>query len=105
MSPLQEFAVLRACQEALMNVLVHLHATVVEVRLTVTDEDGVLTVEDDGASGRTSGEPPASTASGGGSGIPGMRERANAVGGAVTADLSPRGWRVRLVLSAAGLGS
>jgi signal transduction histidine kinase len=102
LSAVQEFAVLRVCQEALTNVLVHSRATAVDVQLSAADGDTVLTVEDDGAQADAAAEPGAPrAATDGGSGIPGMRERAKAVGGAVTAGWSSRGWRVQLVVPGA----
>lgn len=99
MSAVQEFAVLRVCQEALTNVLVHSDASGVEVRLDEVEGETVLTVEDDGAAALKKRQAPELRAAGhGGSGIPGMRERARAVGGTVTAGRSARGWRVQLVM-------
>jgi signal transduction histidine kinase len=99
LTALQEFAVLRVCQEALTNVLVHSHATSASVRLLTADAAAVLTVDDDGA-GETSRTPLSIDGStgGDGSGIRGMRERAAAAGGVVTAGPSEAGWRVRLIV-------
>jgi DNA-binding NarL/FixJ family response regulator/signal transduction histidine kinase len=99
LTALQEFAVLRVCQEALTNVLVHSHATSASVRLFMVDGDAVLTVEDDGAGEMMSRTPPkVGQTTGDGSGLRGMRERATAAGGFVTAGPSDAGWRVRLVV-------
>lgn len=99
LTAVQEFAVLRVCQEALTNVLVHSRATQVDVTLAAAGRDAVLVVEDDGGRGAGQGSVARLiTSSGGGSGIPGMRERAEAAGGIVTAGRTATGWRVELVV-------
>lgn len=101
LNAMQEFALLRVCQEALTNVLVHSSATAVEVTLAAEGGDTVLIVEDNGARGRSPEDPVVSGQTQGGSGIPGMHERARAVGGTVTTGWSSQGWRVRLALPTA----
>jgi signal transduction histidine kinase len=126
LTAIEEFAVLRVCQEALTNVLIHSDAEHVHVALTVLAGDLVLYVEDDGApvsttstqlsaSGPDSGTAPhteggtrtspasrttrrAGTLGSGGTGIRGMQERAEAVGGTLVAGPGQRGWRVELLV-------
>ncbi|WP_344790617.1 sensor histidine kinase [Gryllotalpicola daejeonensis] len=98
LSAVQEFSMLRVCQEALTNVLVHSPATSVEVRLFTAGSDAVLLVEDNGTLVAPTKSEGRSDASAGGSGLRGMRERAKAAGGFVSAGPSPVGWRVELVL-------
>ncbi len=90
---LQQFAVLRVCQEALTNVLIHSGATAATVRLGRVGSDVVLMVEDNGAAA-----PAPSGLGSGGAGLRGMRERADAVGGHLMAGSTGRGWRVDLVV-------
>jgi signal transduction histidine kinase len=105
--PQVELAALRIVQESLTNVLLHAGATRAAVR--VAPEGGSLRVDvdDDGPAGPPSRDPfapgaPAPTASGGGNGLPGMRERALSCGGHVGAGASPLGgWRVTALLPAA----
>lgn len=93
-------AVVRVAQEALTNV--RKHAPEAEVSLTLhagaaAEEDVVLVVEDRHPDGR----PPAAGAlasSGGGFGVRGMRERAEELGGTLTAGAVDGGWRVELRL-------
>jgi signal transduction histidine kinase len=68
--------------EALTNVAKHAHANV--VHLTAAHDDGVLTVEvrDDGVGGVDAGR---------GSGILGLTDRAEALGGTISIDSPPRG--------------
>jgi signal transduction histidine kinase len=78
-------------QEALNNVLKHAHARRVQVRLDLAADRVVLEVADDGA-----GFDP-SVRGGGGFGLPGMRERAERLGGRLQIDSSPgAGTRVRV---------
>ena len=74
--------VARVVQEALANVRRHSGAGRVEVRLSVEDEEVVVEIEDDGR-----GFDPAS--SGGGVGLVGMRERAQALGGRLEVESRP----------------
>lgn len=76
----------RIVQEALTNVMKHAHAArVVTVDVTITPEDVVIVVQDDGAAH--------SSPLGMGLGLVGMRERAALHQGSVTAGATPRGWR------------
>jgi signal transduction histidine kinase len=77
-----ESACYRIAQEALTNVTRHAAARRVELRLVVEGERLVLTVKDDGRGFST-------TASAAGRGLPGMRERAELLGGALTVTSSP----------------
>jgi signal transduction histidine kinase len=83
-------AAYRIVQEALTNVVRHAGAATVSIRIGQEDGDLVVVVDDDGVGG------PGSLAAGGGNGIRGMRDRASALGGQLTA--GPRaggGFRVR----------
>ncbi|KQO64565.1 hypothetical protein ASF23_16435 [Curtobacterium sp. Leaf261] len=103
LSALQEFALLRVCQEALTNVLIHSDAATVHVALLPIADDVVLLVEDDGAiaSGLPVAERRAGAFGSGGAGIRGMQERAEAVGARLVAGPVLHGWRVELVMPAA----
>ncbi len=85
-----DLAAFRIVQEALTNVVRHAGAVTATVRLRYAERDLIVQVDDDGRgspSGRTSG---------GGNGIPGMRERAAALGGQLVAGPGPGGgFRVR----------
>jgi signal transduction histidine kinase len=89
-------AVLRVVQEALTNV--HKHAPGAKVSVVVsapTSDELVVVVDDaDGRSPQTNGLADA----GGGFGLRGMRERAEGLGGTLTAGASDHGWRVELRL-------
>ncbi|MEN3540148.1 histidine kinase [Microbispora sp. ZYX-F-249] len=76
----------RIVQESLTNVSRHAPGSRVTVRVAYGPEELVVTVEDDGA-----GAARAETGLGGGNGIPGMRERAAALGGSLTAGPRPGG--------------
>jgi signal transduction histidine kinase len=89
-----EVAAYRIVQEALTNVLRHSGARTCEVDVRAADGALVVTVADDGAGPATHGP-----TSGGGAGLPGMRERAEELGGSFTmADRSGGGTVVRAVL-------
>ncbi|HEY3504278.1 MAG TPA: sensor histidine kinase [Actinocatenispora sp.] len=76
-----DLAAYRIVQEALTNVYRHANATAATVRLAYGGDELVVTVADDGAgSGMPTDDP-----DGGGNGIPGMRQRATALGGSLTA--------------------
>ncbi|MGW2313544.1 sensor histidine kinase [Actinomadura luteofluorescens] len=79
-----DLAAYRIVQEALTNVTRHSGATSAVVRVRYGAEDVVVSVEDDGTPG--SGAPSA-----GGSGIRGMRDRAEALGGGLDAGPGPDG--------------
>jgi signal transduction histidine kinase len=94
-----DLAAFRIVQEALTNIVRHAGARAARVELTYGTDELTVQVDDDGhgpsaAAGRR--EVPSSDGEGGGNGIPGMRERAVALGG--TFDAGPRsggGFRVR----------
>ena len=93
--PAVRLALYRVTQEALTNVRKHAHPERVEVRLEYLGDDISLTVEDFTAVGDG---PPALALgdSGGGYGLTGMRERAELLGGTLTA--APTGGGFRVVL-------
>ena len=87
-------AIYRTAQEALTNVLRHSAADRVEI--TLAYEEGTrLVVEDHGP-----GAPVAVGAAGAGYGLTGMRERAELLGGRLTAEPTADGFRVELWLPA-----
>ena len=89
-----DLAAYRIVQEALTNVTRHAHARTAAVRISADGDDLVVEVTDDGLG---AGAGPSTV--GGGNGIPGMRERAAALGGHL--DAAPRpggGYAVRGVL-------
>jgi signal transduction histidine kinase len=83
LSPEREQELYRLAQEALNNVLKHAHASRVSVRLGIATGAATLEVADDGV-----GFEPA-LQSGAGFGLPGMRERAERLGGSLRIDSSP----------------
>ena len=102
-------AVYRVAQEALTNVRKHARPERVEVRLAYASDRTCLTVEDfvpgaaaasAGNSGGPAGAPPEVKLSGGGYGLTGMRERAELLGGSLTAAPTARGFRVELQVPA-----
>jgi signal transduction histidine kinase len=99
----QESTVLRIVQESLTNVMLHSGASAVTVYLRSRADEVWLRVEDDGgAPGAVARIDPAVLASGG-SGLRGMRERAEALGGTFSAGpLDGRGWLVEALLPHAG---
>jgi two-component system, NarL family, sensor kinase len=90
-----ETAVYRIAQEALQNVMKHASAAHVQLRLSVAAGAVLLEISDDGV-----GFDPATTAERAGPvgyGLPGMQQRAELLGGQLTADSTPgRGTMVRL---------
>jgi len=85
----------RIVQEAFTNILRHAGHATVRVSLRRTAERLTIEVVDDGV--------PAGTPAGTGHGIPGMRERAVALGGTFEAGpVPPRGWRVLASLPTSG---
>ena len=88
--------VYRILQESLTNAVRHGTSGGAAVRLEVSDRSAVLTVDTVG----TVEMPSSPGAVTGGSGLAGMRERAQALGGELTAGPSGSGWRVRTVLPA-----
>jgi signal transduction histidine kinase len=81
-----QVALYRVAQEALTNALRHAGPVDVAVSLAAADDSMTLRI----ASGEPSSARPAQTP-GGGLGIPGMRERMNAVGGTLEAGPTPGG--------------
>jgi signal transduction histidine kinase len=90
-----DLAAFRIVQEALTNVTRHAQAAHATVRLTYGEDELTVQVDDDG---RGDGE---QVTAGGGNGIPGMRERAAALGGSLEAGRREGGgFRVRARLPA-----
>ena len=90
-------AVCGIAREALTNTLRYAAGSGVRIRLAGAPDGWELTVDDDGA--RADGVPDL----GSGRGVAGMRERAHALGGTLTAGPRPGGgWRVRAVLPPPG---
>jgi signal transduction histidine kinase len=87
-------AVYRVAQEALTNVRKHARAERVQVRLAYAGDRTCLTVEDFGPG--HAARPPAVALSGGGYGLTGMRERAELLGGSLTAAPTSHGFGVEL---------
>jgi signal transduction histidine kinase len=91
-------AVYRAAQEALTNVARHSGAASAEVALEYAPGAVRLTVTDAGAGGR--GGPPLLAGAGSGYGLGAMRERAELLGGQMSAGPVDRGFRVEIELPA-----
>jgi two-component system sensor histidine kinase UhpB len=85
LEPEQDLAIYRVAQESLTNAARHARAETVELELSNGDGVVVLQVRDDGR-----GIAP-SEATGGGTGLAGMRERAMLVGGRLTVTAAPEG--------------
>jgi signal transduction histidine kinase len=77
--PSVDQAAYRIVQESLTNARKHAGPASAHVRLGYTDDGLSIQVDDDGRGPATPGEPS------GGDGLPGMRERATALGGTLTA--------------------
>jgi signal transduction histidine kinase len=77
-------AVYRILQEALTNVIRHAPGAPASARLVLSERDATLTVDSLGKPGTGTGH-----------GVPGMRERAESIGGTCTAGPSGAGWLVR----------
>jgi signal transduction histidine kinase len=94
-----EVAILRAAQEAVANALRHAAASTITITLTYFDDEVSLDVIDDGA-----GFDPAAVAAPtreGGHGLPGMRERAEHLGGRLDVESRPgEGTAIALALPA-----
>lgn len=89
-------AVFRIVQEALTNVVRHARGARVEVQVTTVGDDLRVEVTDDGRGETVLGVP---APDGTGSGVRGMRERAEALGGRLEAGPRPEGgWAVRATL-------
>jgi signal transduction histidine kinase len=91
LDPDARLTVYRAAQEALTNVRKHTHCSRVELRLDYGPRGTRLTVEDFGANGTG-----AAVSNGRGYGLTGMRERAELLGGTLTACPTEAGFRVEL---------
>jgi signal transduction histidine kinase len=89
-------AVYRTAQEALTNIRRHACARRVELRLDYQRQGTRLTVDDDGRTGA----PAPAAATGGGYGLTGMRERAELLGGTLTAAPTGSGYHVELWIPA-----
>ena len=93
LSPLADTAVFRVAQQAISNALQHAPGSPITVRVTRLEATFELSVLN-GPARRLPTDP-----GGGGTGLTVMRERADAVGGALQAGpVEGGGWRVRLVL-------
>jgi signal transduction histidine kinase len=90
-------ALFRVAQEALTNITKHAHPDRVELRLAHEDHATRLTVEDFAESG---GEGPRVQGPSSGYGLTGMRERAELLGGTLTASTTEGGYRVELLVPA-----
>jgi len=91
-------ALYRTAQEALTNVRRHSAADRVEIALRYAPDGTTLVVEDHGPGAPVVVGPGSS--SGGGYGLPGMRERAELLGGRLSAEPTADGFRVELWLPA-----
>jgi signal transduction histidine kinase len=94
LAPDARLALYRTAQEALTNIRRHAAATRVELRLAYRPDGTILTVADHGP-----GAPPAAP-NGHGYGLTGMRERAELLGGRLSAAPTDDGFRVELWLPA-----
>jgi signal transduction histidine kinase len=95
--------VLRVVQEALTNVRKHAPGAAVSVAVHAGEgahEDVVVVVDDQPVPGQLASAPNGLSAAGGGYGIQGMRERAQLLGGTLSAGPAGPGWRVALRLPA-----
>jgi signal transduction histidine kinase len=95
--------VLRIVQEALTNVRKHAPGAEVSVRIhagEAPDDQVVLVVEDRPTVAQPAGRAEGLATSGGGYGVRGMRERAELLGGTLSAGHADGGWRVELRLPA-----
>jgi signal transduction histidine kinase len=92
LAPEARLALYRVAQEALTNITKHAHPEGVELRLAYEASATRLTVEDRTTSSGT--QPP--PISNGGYGLTGMRERAELLGGTLTTETTPTGFRVQL---------
>jgi signal transduction histidine kinase len=94
--PAVKLALYRVTQEALTNVRKHAHPDRVEVGLEYLRDGVSLAVEDFSALQDKPAPAPGGEASGGGYGLTGMRERAELLGGTLTAAPTGSGFRVAL---------
>ena len=79
-----ELAAFRIVQEAITNVVRHSGATTAQITLRYADRELVVQIDDDGPGGAVKSDPT-------GSGIRGMRERAESLHGSLTVGPSPLG--------------
>lgn len=96
-------AVLRVIQEALTNVRKHAPGASVSVEVHAGEhphEEVVLRVDDRPPANGVATQSSPLASSGGGYGLTGMRERAQLLGGTLSAGARPDGWRVELHLPA-----
>jgi signal transduction histidine kinase len=84
-------ALYRVAQEALTNIRKHAHPDRVDIRLEYLPDEVLLSVDDVGSAGAPSAAVP-----GGGYGLTGMRERAELLGGTLTAGPTAAGFVVSL---------
>jgi signal transduction histidine kinase len=91
-------AVYRTVQEALTNIRRHATPERVTIELSYLRDDTVLVVEDRATAGTP--PPPPIALTGAGYGVTGMRERAELLGGELTAEPTRNGFRVELRLPA-----
>jgi signal transduction histidine kinase len=98
--PAVRLALYRVTQEALTNIRKHAHPERVEVRLEYLRDEINLAVEDFAAAHDGPSPAAAIDASGGGYGLTGMRERAELLGGTLTAGPTGCGFRVLLRIPA-----
>ncbi len=91
-------AILRVVQESLTNVSKHAPGSETSIAVTVDEREITAVIENRLAEVPVAAGPLA--ASGGGYGIAGMRERAEALGGTLAAGPTATGWRVELRLPA-----
>ena len=98
--PAVRLALYRATQEALTNIRKHAHPERVEVRLEYLRDEVSLAVEDYAATDDKPAPALAIGESGGGYGLTGMRERAELLGGSLTAGRTGHGFRIVLRIPA-----
>jgi signal transduction histidine kinase len=84
----------RTAQEGLTNVAKHAPGATVTVQMAFETDQVILTVTDTGPPEGRAPSPLAET--GGGFGIEGLRERAELIGGSLSAGSFGAGWQVRL---------
>jgi signal transduction histidine kinase len=94
--PAVKLALYRVTQEGLTNIRKHAHPERAEVRLEYLRDGVSLAVEDFFGSADKPAPTPVIEASGGGYGLTGMRERAELLGGTLTAGSTGCGFRVVL---------
>jgi signal transduction histidine kinase len=97
-SPEVSLAAYRVAQEAITNALRHAPGSTIDVCLAYGDRGLVMTVIDRRPASGDGGPQASGASDGGGYGLIGMRERADLLGGSVTAGPTPDGWRVELVV-------